>query len=36
LEARNPSSYVDVFTGSGAISQGWPAVDQWVSSLDDL
>ena len=32
----DPSVYVEVFSGTGALSQGWPAVDQWIPSFDDM
>ncbi|KIN01692.1 hypothetical protein OIDMADRAFT_179013 [Oidiodendron maius Zn] len=36
LESRNPSTYVQIFSGDGATSQGWPSMDQWVPSFDDM
>lgn len=32
----DPSLYVQVFSGNGALTQGWPAVKQWIPSYDEM
>jgi hypothetical protein len=32
----DPSVYVEVFSGNGATTAGWPAVKQWIPSFDDM
>ncbi|KAJ5875669.1 uncharacterized protein N7473_013016 [Penicillium subrubescens] len=36
LSGRSSNLYAAVFGGSGLVSDGWPAISNWVSSFDDM
>jgi hypothetical protein len=34
--AERSSSAYTVFGGNGQVSDGWPSIDNWLSSFDDM